>query len=426
MAILLGRAGYEVELCERRADPREDRAPEGRSINLALSTRGLYALERAGVLEPVLALATPMRGRMIHDEQGALTFQPYGPLPEHAIHSVSRAELNRLLIAAADQLENVRIRFEHKCVEVDLERPAVTLEHGPSGEPLVAEADAVIGADGAFSALRSVMQRQERFSFEQAYLDHGYKELTIPPGPGGQHRMEPNALHIWPRGGFMMIALPNLDGSFTCTLFWPFEGPHGFAAVSDERKLRQLFESTFPDALALMPTLIEDYFQNRTGSLVTIRCRPWRCEGKALLLGDSAHAVVPFYGQGANAAFEDCALLADAIERHDGRLEQAFAEFETQRKRHVDALSELALANYVEMRDHTASRWFVFRKKLEQLAHFLLPSWYVPLYTMVTFTRIPYGEARRRAARQARVVRWALGSLGVGLAALILGALVWR
>lgn len=420
VAVNLGQAGHEVTLYERRPDPRKSGKTQGRSINLAISTRGITALARVGLADRVLAVAVPMQGRMIHAADGRLTFQRYGTEVGQAIHSVSRAGLNRVLVEAAEELPGVGVRFGKRCVAADLDAASIDLEDVETGERATARADAVIGADGAFSVVRREMQKLDRYDYSQSYLGHGYKELVIPAGPGGSFLLEPNALHIWPRGGFMMIALPNRDGSFTCTCFWAWDGPNSFSALKTEDDVRRYFGATFPDALPLMPTLADDYFNNPTGSLVTVRCRPWRHLGKVALLGDAAHAVVPFYGQGANAAFEDCTVLAERIEARQGDLDAAFAEYEALRKANTDALADLAVENFVEMRDHTASRLFHLRKHMEKALHRLLPWWYLPLYSMVSFSTIPYAQARRRAARQDRIVR-----IVAGVAAMLAAVLLW-
>ena len=418
MAIFLGRAGHRVRLYERRPDPRTAGAEGGRSINLAISTRGLHALEQVGLKEKVLSGAVPMRGRMIHSLRGELAFQPYGSAGQ-AINSVSRAGLNLLLLEAAEQQTHLKVMFDHRLGRIDFEHDMLEFATGP-GAPESVAAGTIIGADGAFSAVRGQLQLRDRFSYAQNYLAHGYKELYIPPGPGGSFQMEPNALHIWPRGGFMMIALPNRDGSFTCTLFWPFEGANGFASITTEAALLQFFQATYPDAVPLMPTLAHDYYANPTSSLVTVRCSPWHVGDTAVLLGDAAHAIVPFYGQGANAAFEDCVMLDECLRATPEDRGKAFATFEARRKVHADAIADLALANFVEMRDHVASAGFLFKKKVEKVLHRLMPQGFVPLYTMVSFSRIPYADAVARAARQDRVLRW----LGLGLVSLLLVLLV--
>src|SRR5437867_8825119 len=403
LAAYLGRRGYDVDLYERRADPREGNIVGGRSINLAISTRGIHALEQIGIADEALQHAIPMRGRMIHDKSGALHFTPYDVDPKKCINSIGRAALNTTVIQAAQRYPNVRVHFNHKCTDVDLNTPAVQLEieHGQ----LPAHGDAVIGVDGAFSAVRQSMQLKiANFQYNESYLAHGYKELTISPGPDGSWRMEKNALHIWPRKSFMMIALPNPDGSFTCTLFWEFEGPRSFATTKSDDDVRRFFDEEFPDAVPLMPNLLDDFRNNPTGSLVTIRCAPWFYRDKVCLLGDAAHAVVPFYGQGMNAAFEDCVVLDECLAEFPGDRQRAFAEYFARRKENADALADLAVQNFIEMRDKTASKTFRAKKKLDHLLEGLLPGIYLPLYTMVTFTRIPYSTAARRACLQNRML----------------------
>ncbi len=417
MAVFLGRAGTTVEVFDKRPDPRRGKAGRGRSINLAISTRGLHALEQVGLADAVLDRAVPMRGRMIHGEEGGLAFQPYGTEEHQVIHSVSRAELNRILVEAAEKHPHVRVHFGLRCDDVDLETARTVFRDVETGAERRVGADLVIGADGAYSEIRYRMQRLDRFELGQSYLEHGYKELSIPPGDGGRFRMEPNALHIWPRGGFMMIALPNVDGSFTCTCFWPFDGRNGLHSLRTNEEVLAFFRRVFPDAVPLMPTLAEDYLENPVGSLVTVRCRPWHHRGKAVLLGDAAHAIVPFYGQGANAAFEDCVILDECLRDNALETERAFAAFEARRRPHTDALADLAIANFIEMRDRTASRVFRLGKAVERGLHRLLPRWFVPLYYMVTFSRTPYAEAVRRARYQWRVVR---AVAGVGAFAILL------
>jgi kynurenine 3-monooxygenase len=403
LAAYLGRRGYHVDLYERRADPREGNTVGGRSINLALSTRGIHALEQLGIADEVLQHAIPMRGRMIHDKSGDLHFAPYDVDPKKCINSIGRAALNTTVIEAAQRYPNVRVHFNHRCTDVDLTDALCYLE--TEGGQVTSKGDAVIGVDGAFSAVRQSMQKKlENFEYDESYLPHGYKELTIPPGPNGSWRMEKNALHIWPRKSFMMIALPNPDGSFTCTLFWEFEGPRSFATTKTDDEVCDFFREEFPDAVPLMPTLLEDFKDNPTGSLVTIRCAPWFYRDKVALIGDAAHAVVPFYGQGMNAAFEDCVVLDECLEKFRQSRERALAEYFVRRKENADALANLAIGNFIEMRDKTASKTFRAKKKLDHLLEALLPGIYLPLYTMVTFTRIPYAQAARRAQRQDRII----------------------
>jgi len=403
LAACLGRRGYDVDLYERRGDPREGSMLEGRSINLALSTRGIHALQQLGIADEVLKHAIPMRGRMIHEKSGGLHFASYDVDPNKHINSIGRAALNTTVIEAAQRSPNVRVHFNHKCTGVDLDSAVAHLET-PSGN-VNARGDAVIGVDGAFSAVRQSMQLKiDNFHYEESYLAHGYKELTIPPGSNGSWRMEKNALHIWPRKSFMMIALPNPDGSFTCTLFWEFDGPRSFATTKTDDEIRRFFEEEFPDAVPLMPNLLKDFKNNPTGSLVTIRCAPWFYRDKVCLVGDAAHAVVPFYGQGMNAAFEDCVVLDECLGEFPQDRHRAFAEYFRRRKVNADALADLALGNFVEMRDKTASKTFRAKKKLDHFLEAALPGIYLPLYTMVTFTRIPYSQAACRARVQDTIV----------------------
>src|SRR6266446_4341668 len=441
----LGRRGYDVDLYERRADPREGNMVGGRSINLALSTRGIHALEQIGIADEVLKDAIPMRGRMIHPAAaGARTiFAPYDVDPNKHINSIGRAALNTSLIEAAQRYPNVRVHFNHKCTGVDLDSATAHLVDSSveaavsaanlgssvaagvspaSAQTISASGDAVIGVDGAFSAVRNSMQLKiDNFQYDESYLAHGYKELTIPPGPGGTWRMEKEALHIWPRKSFMMIALPNPDGSFTCTLFWEFEGPRSFQSTKTDDDVRRFFDEEFPDAVLLMPTLLEDFRQNPTGSLVTIRCAPWYYKDKVALVGDAAHAVVPFYGQGMNAAFEDCVVLDECLEEFPEDRERAFSEYFSRRKVNADALASLAIENFIEMRDKTASKTFRVKKKLDHALEAALPGIYLPLYTMVTFTRIPYAEAAKRARVQDALVYASLWLI----AAILVAAMLW-
>jgi 2-polyprenyl-6-methoxyphenol hydroxylase and related FAD-dependent oxidoreductases len=283
----------------------------------------------------------------------------------------------------------------------------------------------VLGVDGAFSTVRQSMQKKlEKFDYDESYLAHGYKELTIPPGPDGSWPMEKNALHIWPRKSFMMIALPNPDGSFTCTLFWEFQGPRSFKTMKTDEDVRRFFDEEFPDAVPLMPTLLEDFRENPTGSLVTIRCAPWSYKDKVALVGDAAHAVVPFYGQGMNAAFEDCVVLDECLAESPDNRERAFVEYFVKRKENADALADLAIENFIEMRDKTASRTFRAKKKLDHFLEALLPGVYLPLYTMVTFTRIPYAAAARRARLQDRIVYGSLAIVALSISILIVRLMI--
>jgi kynurenine 3-monooxygenase len=426
LAAYFGRRGFEVDLYERRADPRAGNFVGGRSINLALSTRGIHALQQLGIADEVMRHAIPMRGRMIHDRSGNLHFAPYDRDPNKYINSIGRAALNSTVIEAAQRYSNVRVYFNHRCTDVDLDAPVAHLLNTDTNHVITARADAVIGVDGAFSAVRQAMQRQlDGFEYDESYLAHGYKELTIPPGPDGGWQMEKEALHIWPRKSFMMIALPNPDGSFTCTLFWEFAGSRSFESTKTDDDVRRFFDDEFPDAVPLMPALLEDFRENPTGSLVTVRCAPWSYKDKVALVGDAAHAVVPFYGQGMNAAFEDCVVLDECLAEFPENRERAFAEYFSRRKENADALADLAVDNFIEMRDKTASRTFRAKKKLDHLLEGLLPGVYLPLYAMVTFTRTPYATAAKRAHLQDRLVYSGLAFLLLIAAFLMVRLIVW-
>ncbi len=439
-ACYLRKLGWGVEVIERRPDPRKAGYAGGRSINLALSARGIAGLAGVGLDQTVLDLdALPMRGRMVHPPDGgsagagATVFQPYSSDPKDAIYSVSRGGLNLTLLDAAERAEAV-IAFDSPCVDVDVANGEVVFQRGGDGERFGVGADLILGCDGAYSPVRAALQRTERFDFQQFYLPHGYKELRIPAGSEvgvpferfNGWALDPGALHIWPRGtggangGAMMIALPNRDRSFTCTLFWPLRGEHSFAALESDEAIRGFFARHYGDALPLMPTLVADYRQNPVGSLVTVRCRPWQMDGRVVILGDAAHAIVPFYGQGMNCAFEDVRALADCLTRFGSDQRGGLEEFERQRKPAADAVSQLALDNFVEMRDKVGSRAFRWKKKAEQRLHAAFPELFLPLYSMVSFTTIPYHEAVRRARRQGLVIRGAIGLvLGAVLAAVL-------
>jgi kynurenine 3-monooxygenase len=404
MAVYLARAGHRVRLYERRPDPRTVSLERGRSINLALSTRGIDALQRVGLAEEVLATAIRMPGRMIHPRSGPLAFQKYSADPANAINSVSRNGLNITLLNAAEREPNVRIIFGKRCLGVDFEKRIADVQDEATGAVEQVAFQHAIGADGAFSGVRGSMQKRDRFDYSQSYLSHGYKELTIPAAEGGGFRIEKHALHIWPRGTYMMIALPNQDGSFTCTLFWPFEGPNSFEALRSAEDIRNFFKDQFPDAVPLIPDLVDDFQNNPTASLVTVRCGPWHVGDAAVLIGDAAHAVVPFYGQGMNASFEDCAALDDCLKRHPKNVGLAFEEYSQLRKPHTDALAQLAVDNFYEMRDKAGRASFRAKKKFEHALERWLPGWYLSLYEMVSFSTIPYAQAVARAKQQREIV----------------------
>ena len=402
LSIYLARRGYRISVFERRADLRKSEPEEGRSINLALSTRGLKALAEVGLDSAIRNLAIPMRGRMMHDAAGKLSFLPYGKDGQF-INSVSRSGLNVILLEEAER-NGVEFHFNHRCTTVDLHKTSATFQTG-DGKGKTEEFDIMVGADGAFSAVRSAMQFTDRFNYSQFYLEHGYKELEIPAGRDGGYVLEKNALHIWPRESFMMIALPNPDATFTCTLFFPFEGEQSFSTLTDDKKVESFFRKTFPDAIAHMPRLLEDYRANPTSTLVTIRCFPW-VRNNTLTIGDAAHGIVPFYGQGMNAGFEDCRILNELLDNCKDHWPSALEEFQKTRKEDTDAIAQLAFDNFIEMRDLVADPEFLLRKKIEARLHELYPEKWIPLYSMVTFKEnIRYSHAYRTGKKQERIMQ---------------------
>jgi len=402
-AILLAKKGMHVDVFERRPDLRKAEIVGGRSINLALSHRGFNALEKAGIADDIRSISIPMYGRKMHDKAGNLTYQPYGKGDE-AIYSVSRGGLNQQLMNLADDYEDVRYRFNHKCLDINLEENTIFFEDTQINKEINYKYDHIFGTDGAFSAVRGRLQKTSMFNYSQDYLSHGYKELVIPPDKDGSHRIDKNCLHIWPRGKFMLIALPNLDGSFTVTLFFPMKGATSFESIKTKADVKEFFNETFPDAVPHMPTLETDYFENPTSSLVTIRCNPWNYEDKVLLLGDSAHAIVPFYGQGMNSGFEDTAVFSEMYDEQSEDMLKLFEDYSDQRVPDANAIADLALYNYIEMRDLAGDEDFLLRKKIERKFSDLYPELWMPMYSQVTFSHIRYSKALEAGERQAKIM----------------------
>jgi kynurenine 3-monooxygenase len=420
LAVLLARRGIEVTVYERRDDPRVAGAERGRSINLAISARGLDALARVGLDEQALGRALPMHGRMVHSPAGQQSFRPYSADGTRAINSISRADLNHALLDVAEKTPGVTLRFGHRLADVDLASGALHFE----GDD--ASADIVLACDGSYSAARRAVTFRPGFTFSQDYLEHGYKELTI-PARAGEFALDPDALHIWPRGSSMMIALPNLDRSFTCTLFWT--GAE-FAALRSPGQTRDHFRRHYSDVAALIPDLIDDYLHNPIGSLATIRCWPWVHQGAGCtlaLVGDAAHAVVPFYGQGANCALEDCIEIGRCFSETRGDWTTALTRYQERRKANCDAIADMALDNFIEMRDRVNSRVFQATTAARHALERRLAGRYVSQYELVSFSTVPYAQIPDRIRRQDRAMALAAaGALGVGGVAVALAAAATR
>jgi kynurenine 3-monooxygenase len=392
LAIILRKRGYGVTIYERRPDMRSLSMSAGRSINLAMSARGWKALELAGLKDEMEPIAIPMYGRYLHQPDGQTAFQPYSKNNE-AIYSVSRGELNRKLMTLAEKNGAV-INFEHRCAQVEVANNVLHFELPDKTKKSIL-ADMLFGADGAFSALRSSYAQMDRVNTAQNYLEYGYKELTIKAGPNGEWLMEKEALHIWPRGKYMMIALPNTDGTFTCTMFMPFEGEVAFDKLKTEADVTALFDTQFADAKAMMPDLLTDFFTNPTSSLITTHIFPWIYKDKSALIGDAAHAIVPFYGQGMNAGFEDCSVLAGLLDEYGDDWGKIMPQYQQKRKPNGDAVAQLALFNFIEMRDKVADPKFLERKKIEKELGMRYPQQFISVYEMVSFSHIPYNTAIR-------------------------------
>ncbi|NQX85059.1 MAG: FAD-dependent monooxygenase [Flavobacteriaceae bacterium] len=408
LALRLAQRGYNVNVYESRPDLRVTDISAGRSINLALSDRGFRALRLAGVEDKARAICIPMKGRLMHDIEGRTFASKYSGRDGEYINSISRGDLNGMLLTEADRFENLNIHFNKECTNIDLDTNTVTFKDRNTNTSFNISSDVIFGTDGAGSELRKsyFLQRKFLFSFSQNFLTHGYKELEIPAAADGTHQISKDYLHIWPRGEYMLIALANLDGSFTVTLFLGHEeGTYHFKGLDTEDKIKAFFQEQFPDALALIPNIAEEFANNPTGPLGTIKCSPWHYKGQTLILGDAAHAVVPFYGQGMNASFEDVAVLDGIIDKHEGDWETIFKTYEHVRKANADAIGELAEENYYEMRDHVANPIFKKKRQLEMQFEKAFPNAYFSKYSMVTFNEnIGYFEAMTRGRAQDKAI----------------------
>ena len=408
LGIYLKRKGHAVSVFERRPDMRKGGAYAGRSINLALSDRGIKALEEVGIMDDIRKICIPMHGRYIHNADGTTAYQAYGNDGQY-INSVSRGDLNRKLMDLAE-LNGVNINFEKKLEQIDFKNNELSFDGGEKQK-----ADIIFGSDGAFSAARLTHQlHHDRFQYNQYYIDFGYKELTIPAGKDGSFLMEKHALHIWPRGNYMLIALPNPDGSFTCTLFFPFDGDPSFKSLNTAAKAKTFFEKTFADAAAMMPDFENEFMNNPTASLVTVKCFPWIREDKFALIGDAAHAIVPFFGQGMNCGFEDCSVLNGLIEKYENDWMTILEKFQELRKPDGDAIADLALNNFVEMRDKVGDPTFLLQKKIEASFSKKFPEKWTPAYSQVTFSpHIRYSEALKNGLRQDKMMQTIMQTPGI-------------
>ncbi len=406
LSIYLAKKGHKISIYERRGDMRKENMVAGKSINLALSDRGWKGLEGVGIANEIRKIAIPMYGRCIHHKDGSIIMQPYGK-DDQAIYSVSRATINKTLMSLAEEQPNVKLYFDERCTNVNKFEGTCEFENNLNSKKSTVKSDLIFGADGAFSAARLGLQlSSDRFEYNQHYIDCGYKELEIPAGPNNSFLLEKNALHIWPRGSYMMIALSNPEGNFTCTLFLQFEGEKSFNKLKTKEEVIKFFHEEFPDAVALMPTLIEDFFANPMSSLVTVKCWPWVFENKVTLIGDAAHAIVPFYGQGMNCGFEDCVVLNSLLEKHENDWEKILHEYEHLRKPDGDAIADLAIMNFIEMRDKTADPKFLLQKKIEAKFSAAYPEKWIPLYSMVTYSpHIRYSTALKEGAKQEKIMQ---------------------
>ena len=411
LGIYLAKRGHKVRIFERRGDMRNEAVVAGRSINLALSDRGIKALKEVGIAEDVMKIAIPMPGRFIHHKDGSHAFQPYGKEGQ-AINSVSRGELNKKLMDLAEQ-HGVEILFHHHCTAIDWSKNEISFQ--VNTEVVTESFEVMFAADGAYSAARlQHMLNHSMFQYQQFYIDCGYKELSFPAGENGAFLLDKNALHIWPRKDYMLIALANQDGSFTGTLFFPFEGDTSFSKLDTNEKVAEFFTKEFPDVMEMIPDLTSQFFHNPTSSLVTVKCFPWIREDKFALIGDAAHAIVPFFGQGMNCGFEDCSVLNQLMDKHGDDWTSLLQEFQELRKPDADAIADLAVNNFIEMRDKVADPAFLLQKKIEAGLHEKYPNQWVPAYSQVTFSpHIRYSEALKRGQMQEEIMQQVMKKEGI-------------
>lgn len=421
LSIILAKKGYEVVVFEKRPDMRRELSGASRSINLVISDRGWKALRKAGIQEEIEPITIPVFGRMTHDEEGNQKYLRYS-VKNKAIYSVSRGELNAKLISIAEKFPNVTFHFNEKCIACDFDQPEIDFENNETKKVTRVNADVIFGADGANSIVRAQLHKHltshsdgenKNIYCNENYIDHGYKELIIPPNEDSTWKLDKSALHIWPRKQFMLMALANLDGGFTCTLFFPFKGDRSFESIQTKDELMGFFEEVFPDAIPIMPTLEQDYFANPASNLVIVKCEPWTYQGKAALIGDAAHAIVPFYGEGMNCGFEDCRVLDELIDECPDNWEEILSQFGAMRKPNGDAIADLSLRNFIEMRDLVSDPKFLLRKKIEGKIHSKFPDKWIPLYSQVKFSEIPYADALKKGQEQDEIMEAILSIDGI-------------
>ena len=422
LALALAQRGYAVDVYERRADPRASGAA-GRSINLGMSKRGITGLQLVGLLDEILSRSVVMAGRVIHGIDSSTQYQPYGKNETEVLHSIDRVLLIHVLLNRAEQHPGVKLHFEHRLVGCDKQKRELTLETADGASHTVSPAF-VVGADGAFSTMRQLLQRGERADYHQEYLEWGYKELVLAAKPDGSSVIEQKVLHVWPRNHGLIVTHPNQNGSHTLSLFLPHEGEDSFGSVKTPEQIKALFGRFFPDLMPLMPDLVEQWQTHPASDLITTRTNPWCFGDWAVLVGDAVHAVYPLMGQGMNAAFEDCCVLVASLEQYKGDTAGAFRHYQDSRRQHTDALAELSVPHFVELRKKVQSPWFQARKKLDLMLNRLMPTLWIPLYTMISHTTIPYREAQEKAQRQDAILRNVALAVGFGII-LLLGRMIF-
>jgi kynurenine 3-monooxygenase len=403
LSVFLAKEGHRVTVYDRDPDGREASPAASRSINLTLCERGFRPLDRVGVGDIVRSISVPAYGRLIHSADGDLAYQPYGNNKE-AIYSISRRDLNIALLNFAQQNFDIEFRFNEKCTGVDLATATLEATNSLTGDVTCHKADSIFACDGAYSATRLQLQKMSRFNYSQQYWEQGYKELSVPATATGGWVSEKNVLHIWPRGHYMLIGFPNLDGGFTCSWHIPFEGELSFESIRTEADLLRLFERSFPDAIPHMPNLVSEFFANPPNSMITIKCSPWAFRDKVVLMGDAAHAIYPSYGQGANAGFEDCAVIHECMQKYGEDWKAIFNEYETRRKTNTDAIADLCVEHFIELRDLVGDRKFLLKKEIERKINRMYPEEYKDLYSMITFDCMPYAEALRIDREQRTII----------------------